>query len=185
MAIDRRVARTRTLLFDALVGLITEKPYDAITVEDILTRADVGRATFYAHFQSKDDLLERSLERLHKVLVEAMAHESEADPCRRLFEHVHEFSAVRQALAAGKGGAIVGAAVDRLLAQILGAALPDPIVSDVPRNLVILHIVATFNTAIRWWEMRPGMTPEEIDRLFRRLLLGGIPAEACRPFMVD
>lgn len=53
---DRRVQRTRKVLQEAMVQLIREKGYDAITVQDILDRADVGRATFYAHYQSKEDL---------------------------------------------------------------------------------------------------------------------------------
>jgi AcrR family transcriptional regulator len=53
---DRRVQRTRKLLQDAFGQLIREKGYDAITVQDILDRADVGRATFYAHYQNKEDL---------------------------------------------------------------------------------------------------------------------------------
>ncbi|EHK58261.1 TetR/AcrR family transcriptional regulator [Allomesorhizobium alhagi] len=61
MAVDRRVARTRTALYDALVALIRRKDYDLITVQDILEEANVGRATFYAHFTSKDDLLKRAV----------------------------------------------------------------------------------------------------------------------------
>lgn len=53
---DRRVQRTRKLLQDALRQLFHEKGYDAITVQDILDRANVGRATFYAHYQNKEDL---------------------------------------------------------------------------------------------------------------------------------
>src|SRR5262245_18026211 len=48
MAIDRRVARTRTALANALVALIRRKSYDRITVVDILAEANIGRATFYA-----------------------------------------------------------------------------------------------------------------------------------------
>ncbi|HEX3051092.1 MAG TPA: TetR/AcrR family transcriptional regulator [Aggregatilineaceae bacterium] len=54
--LDRRVQRTRKLLQDAMMQLIREKGYDAITVQDILDRANIGRATFYAHYQSKEDL---------------------------------------------------------------------------------------------------------------------------------
>lgn len=54
---DRRVERTRKALFDALLELIVEKGYDRTTVRDVLKRADVGRATFYAHFYNKKDLL--------------------------------------------------------------------------------------------------------------------------------
>ena len=46
---DRRSQRTRNLLSAALVELIREKDYNAITVSDIIDRANVGRSTFYAH----------------------------------------------------------------------------------------------------------------------------------------
>ena len=65
---DRRVRRTQEALRDALVGLILEKGYQAITVQDIVDRADVGRSTFYAHFTDKDELLLRGLEELHNAL---------------------------------------------------------------------------------------------------------------------
>lgn len=55
--LDRRVARTRTRLKAALLALIQERSYAGITVGDITQRADVGRSTFYVHFQSKEDLL--------------------------------------------------------------------------------------------------------------------------------
>src|SRR6186713_3590542 len=54
---DRRVARTRRALKDALTDLILEKGYESVTVQDVIDRADVGRSTFYAHFVDKDDLL--------------------------------------------------------------------------------------------------------------------------------
>lgn len=54
---DRRVQRTKRLLQGALVELIKEKGYDNLTVQDITDRADVGRTTFYLHYQSKEDLL--------------------------------------------------------------------------------------------------------------------------------
>src|SRR5512141_2904590 len=55
--IDRRVQRTQQLLREALVALILEKGYDAITVQDILDLANMGRSTFYAHYRDKEDLL--------------------------------------------------------------------------------------------------------------------------------
>lgn len=56
MSTDRRVKRSRTLLQQALIDLIQERPYTDITVQDIVDRANVGRTTFYLHFPSKDDL---------------------------------------------------------------------------------------------------------------------------------
>jgi AcrR family transcriptional regulator len=56
--VDPRVLRTRKLLIDAFVSLQAEKVFDDITIQDIATRATVNRATFYAHFQDKYDLLD-------------------------------------------------------------------------------------------------------------------------------
>ena len=53
---DRRVQRTRDLLQMAMTELISERGYDAITIQDIVDRANVGRTTFYLHYGSKDDL---------------------------------------------------------------------------------------------------------------------------------
>ena len=58
---DRRVNRTRRLLRESLMSLILERGYDAVTVEEITNRADVGRTTFYLHYKDKEDLLVESI----------------------------------------------------------------------------------------------------------------------------
>lgn len=58
---DCRIQKTVALLHEALGALIREKPYDEITVHEILDRANVGRSTFYMHFRDKDDLLVSSI----------------------------------------------------------------------------------------------------------------------------
>ena len=55
---DRRVAKSRAAVQDAFVRLLARKRYSAITVQEILNEANVGRSTFYAHFQGKDELLQ-------------------------------------------------------------------------------------------------------------------------------
>ncbi|MGX1832189.1 TetR/AcrR family transcriptional regulator [Paenibacillus taichungensis] len=58
---DPRVIRTRRLLQDAFASLIQEKDFESITVKDIAERATVNRATFYAHFVDKFEILEAKL----------------------------------------------------------------------------------------------------------------------------
>jgi AcrR family transcriptional regulator len=65
---DRRVSRTRRLLRQALMELILERGYHAVTIEDITERADLGRTTFYLHFHDKEELLVESLEEIAEEL---------------------------------------------------------------------------------------------------------------------
>jgi AcrR family transcriptional regulator len=58
------VARTTEALGRALVTLLEERAFDAITVQDILDRAGVGRTAFYAHYRNKHDVLFSSYETL-------------------------------------------------------------------------------------------------------------------------
>jgi len=59
---DRRTQRTRRRLSGALVELVEEKRFDDITVQNVIERAEVGRATFYSHFRDKEDLFEQQWE---------------------------------------------------------------------------------------------------------------------------
>ena len=65
---DARVRRTRDALGDALVALMQEKPFDTITVQDVLDRAKVGRSTFYTHYSDKDDLLMSDAEEFFEAM---------------------------------------------------------------------------------------------------------------------
>jgi AcrR family transcriptional regulator len=66
---DPRVKRTRKLLQDALVALLAEKGFQAISVQDITARATVNRATFYAHFADKYDLLDQVISDFFRAAV--------------------------------------------------------------------------------------------------------------------
>jgi AcrR family transcriptional regulator len=78
--LDPRVRRTRKLLEDAFKSLLSEKPYDEISVADITDRATVNRATFYAHFEDKQHLATTMLkEDLHCALLSRIAPEAQLE----------------------------------------------------------------------------------------------------------
>jgi AcrR family transcriptional regulator len=99
---DRRVRRTQQALSFALITLVLEKGYDAITIQNLLDRADVGRSTFYSHYRGKEDLLLRSFARLLESLDRNMAQDDSVNPrlapVRELFRHVEEMQSFIQAL---------------------------------------------------------------------------------------
>ena len=114
IAADRRVRRTRQLLVDALLALIVERGYEALTVQDVLDRADIGRSTFYAHFRDKDDLLAAAFSRLHTVLegrTGAAGAAGLAELSLALFRHTDEHRPLYRAMVGRPSGAMLTRAV--------------------------------------------------------------------------
>lgn len=66
--VDRRVQRTRRALRDAFHALMAERGWDDVSVQSICERADIGRSTFYVHYDSKEQLLEGGLDDLRHAL---------------------------------------------------------------------------------------------------------------------
>ena len=87
--LDRRIIRTRKALGDALISLALEKGYDNFSIRDLTERADVGYATFYRHYKSKDELLYHSMLDLYeKIETEIRQQETIYDECLALFRVV-------------------------------------------------------------------------------------------------
>jgi AcrR family transcriptional regulator len=97
---DPRVVRTRKLLNQAFFELMDEKGFQAITVQDVADRAGVNRATFYAHYEDKYDLLDRySREGIRAWLEQKSSTSAEfsADGLRQLVATVLESLAAMDA----------------------------------------------------------------------------------------
>jgi AcrR family transcriptional regulator len=154
-AMDRRTVRSRRALHEALIALILRKGYDAVTVQDIIDEADVGRSTFYAHYTGKEDLLRAGFGALRVDLAEAQRR---ADAMRAsrpepfafsltLFEHACGYKQVYRALVGGRGGAIATNEMRRVLSDMvrdeLAASWND---ETVPRDLALEFVVSTFLT---------------------------------------
>lgn len=107
---DRRVRRSRRAMRTALVELVLEKGFAAVTIEEIADRADVARATFYAHYRDKEELLVdvvRDLtadrERLLPAVEQAQSEGFTGLPVRYVFEHAEQQRAVYQVILRGEG----------------------------------------------------------------------------------
>jgi AcrR family transcriptional regulator len=73
--VQRRVARTKAAIEDAFVQLVLEHGYDRVAVEDITDRADLARATFYAHYPNKEAVLLSVFNRLAEDLMQRIAYQ--------------------------------------------------------------------------------------------------------------
>ena len=73
--VQRRVARTKAAIEDAFVQLVLEHGYERVAVEDISDRADLARATFYAHYPNKEAVLFSVFNRLVEELMQRIAYQ--------------------------------------------------------------------------------------------------------------
>ena len=99
---DRRITRTRAALHLAMLELVKEKGYEAVTVEEITTRANLGRTTFYLHYKDKEELLLENLDKHLTDLVDEITsrpliqwfRESKGNLIKSIFETVKENSEI-------------------------------------------------------------------------------------------
>src|SRR5215467_7842704 len=188
--IDRRVARTRRMLHQALLSLILEKGYEAISVEDICNRANVGRSTFYAHFTSKDDLKRSGLEHLRRELLDRHRSASTSMPAGTrslgfslpMFEHARDHMHLYRALVGSKGGTIALDTIRQILCDFVRKELAQAGTKDatgIPRELMVQHIVGAYMAVLAWWlDGGARLPPERMDQVFRGLMREGIAASS-------
>ena len=74
----RSAIRSRKLINDALADLLTEKPLDKITVTDVVSRADINRGTFYAHYKDIPDVVNHLIEQTFSTIRDAVTTETAA-----------------------------------------------------------------------------------------------------------
>jgi AcrR family transcriptional regulator len=185
---DRRMRRSRELLFKALIALILEKSYDRITVQDILDRADVGRSTFYEHYRSKDELLLSATEGLRSTIDQAVATALETGTstpilgaARALFgqideaEHRHRY----RALLGTRGGELT----TRTLRKVLSVSLAEHLQAhSAVRDKRRLEAAGVFmgNALVgllTWWlDSRAPLSGDQMYGIFERLAGPGIDA---------
>lgn len=179
---DRRSQRTKRLLTDALIALMQEKRFDKLTVQDIIDRADVGRSTFYAHYQDKEDLLLSSFEHLMEGLSQHVARDSGNEqllPSLGLFRHIQEHQHLYEALVWGRAADFFFRRTRTHLTDMietqLAAQLPRGQTPTVPLPIVANHIAGAFIMLVQWWlDNELPYAPERMEEMFRRLVMPSV-----------
>ena len=171
---DRRQKKTREAIFRAFTGLLSKKHYHHITVQDILDAADVGRTTFYAHFETKEYLLRDLCAELFGHIIDtAMGQAScacggaEDSAFLHLLRHLRQnHRGILDLLSSENDGLFLDyfrAEVSRLVEAVYGERLR----SDLPRDYLVRHIAAAFVQTVRWWLSEEcTRTPEEVAACF-------------------
>ena len=182
---DRRQKKTRAAVFAAFSALLAEKSYSRITVQDIIDAADVGRTTFYAHFETKDDLLKELCGELFGHIISSAkdcththglysgGNAPESVFCH-LLQHLQENENNILGLLSCESSELFL----RYFKDSLNRLIRDQFVNqnrktnrDIPQDFLINHISGSFVEMVLWWiRNRMKQTPEELDRYFRAVI---------------
>ena len=178
---DRRQRKTREAIFNAFIDLLSKKNFAQITVGEIISKADIGRATFYSHFETKDFLLKELCEELFCHIFDSLG----TDEC----EHKHIFACdapdsvfLHLFMHLQKNDnnilALLSCENNELFLQYFKSNLQGLVASQqplfkerksekLPDSFWINHIVSNFVETVKWW-IDNGMkeSPETITEYF-------------------
>ena len=196
---DRRIQRTRQSLRTALLALIKEKGYDAISIEDITERANVGRATFYLHYKDKEDLLleefsemaNEKVQVLSKIPFSAWLQSQEdiaqaggkkpAPPLLIVFEHIYDNSELYYILLKSEKSSRIVERIRKISTEAIVKFMETkaeteslPLHFNVPLEFFAAFFSGALLSTIDWWleeDMRH--SPREMTHLFQSLFFKG------------
>ena len=143
---DRRIAKTRKAIFSAFDALIAKKDYAKISVQDIIDEADIGRSTFYEHFETKDELLRaKCTDLFDHIFVPSGTEATQAFSRNSTFEE-------KIGILSGESGELFLRYFRGYLADMVQKTHPS--MPGVPQEYLINHIAGSFIETVRWWTNR-------------------------------
>lgn len=172
---DRRQKKTRTAIFSAFCKLLAKKRYDKITVQEIIDEADVGRTTFYAHFETKDLLLDAMCDELfyHVFKTDTCEWQGKDDTLENRLAHIlWHFKENNSSLSA----LILSDSSDLFLRYFkthLSSLFESFLNTSTEQNenpFLLLGLVGSFSEILKWW-LNNSMkeTPETVAQNFLKL----------------
>lgn len=158
---DRRQQKTRRAIFAALERLLEKNSFRNITVQQIIDEADIGRSTFYAHFETKDDLLK---EMCTDIFDHVFSHELTTEPSHdfsrtehslqaeftHLLYHIRDERKELAGILCCDSGALFMQYFKEYLSEMFAKYL-NQVSLDIPKTFVLNHLVGSCSEAVIWW----------------------------------
>lgn len=174
---DRRQQKTRQAIFRAFSSLLERKNFGNITVQEIIDEANVGRSTFYAHFETKDDLLKAMCTDIFQhVFSDDLKQESNHDfshaghdfekEITHILYHLQDSRKNLKGLLACESGAIFMKYFKGYLREMFPAYV-EKRHYQAPAEYVLDIAVCSFAETVRWWiTENEEYTPEQVAAFF-------------------
>ena len=173
---DRRMLRTREALRNALIALLPVKSWDEISVQDICDNANVGRSTFYMHFQNKEELLSAGLNELGEAVQHgALKRQHDATApfgfLEGLIAHVFEQRRIFSAVIGRRSGHIVQTRFRELMLRLVSEDLEKIVPAGWERDATAHYVAGAIFEMLSWAVDENTRTAKEIEQYSQRLSL--------------
>ena len=183
MKTDPRIRRTKAAIREAFVQLMRKKEYDTITVTDISEEAQINRKTFYAHYETKEQLFAQILGEMFDDLFRTFMYEKKVPDANLdvgllerdtelFFAKVDTYRQELDTLIGGQTAELAFAIADEVIRGRLTMihVLSEDQDSVVPTALYISRIKNFFLTSIDWWLEQENCTPRAAAKIYGKLM---------------
>lgn len=153
---DRRIKKTRQLIMDTFIDLLSEKEFEKITINDIAQRADINRGTVYLHYMDKYDLLDKCIEKYIEQLLNHCANSTDTnlDPnaIQSVFEYLEENFTIYKLLLNNEGVGFFRSRLYVIIAQTVTEAMGGKSENNKFSNGITTHFLTSgFIGVLEWW----------------------------------
>ncbi|MGT2693731.1 TetR/AcrR family transcriptional regulator C-terminal domain-containing protein [Streptococcus peroris] len=159
---DRRINKTKKAIYQAFLQLLNSKRYETITVQEIIDLADVGRSTFYSHYESKELLLDELCRYLFHHLFEREEHLSTEDYLAHIFLHFKKNQDHVTSLLLSKNDYFLRQLQKELRHHVYPMVVPylQTVHPKIPSSYLQHFVVTNFIETLTWW-LREGKAYNE------------------------
>jgi AcrR family transcriptional regulator len=183
---DLRVQRTRNLIVEALIEVTIQKGFAAVTVQDIVKRAGINRATFYRHYQDKFDLLDQYAQAVYELPNNAADPGSPAGKGAtlqmvvqglvRVLEHVRLHAKFFRVMLGKNGDPAFAARIRQYVQKRIRRSLPESLLPDENSAELYLNYVSSGAVGVlAWWlENETPYSPEQMVAILSRFIVADV-----------
>ena len=173
---DRRINKTKKAIYQAFLQLLNSKRYETITVQEIIDLADVGRSTFYSHYESKELLLDELCRYLFHHLFEREEHLSTEDYLAHIFLHFKKNQDHVTSLLLSKNDYFLRQLQKELRHHVYPMVVPylQTVHPKIPSSYLQHFVVTNFIETLTWW-LKKGKTytEQEVIQFYLEILKVG------------
>ena len=164
---DRRITKTRKAIYAAFLQLLNQKNFETITVQEIIDLADVGRSTFYSHYESKELLLDELCRYLFHHLFERVGNLTIEEYLTHIFSHFKKNQDHVTSLLFSKNDYFLRQLQKELEHHVYPMVAKDLQVSypSIPASYLKHFVVTNFIETLTWW-LKKGKSYKE-DQVVR------------------